>query len=163
MADKDFTQITIQGIRVGITGLKATVEEMASAYAQKPDEDVAAELIKRIEAGNYIPSKARGAYGKALVREFRKIMGQPFEEEAPVNLQIRVLGPGCYNCTKLENNVRDVLAELDIAADLIHVTDMQEIGRYGVMGVPALVINEKVVFVGSVPPKSKIKQWLQSS
>jgi hypothetical protein len=54
----------------------------------------------------------------------------------------------------------DVMAEMNIMADLVHVRDVMEIGRYGVLGMPALVINEGVVWAGSVPPKSKITAWL---
>ena len=41
-----------------------------------------------------------------------------------------------------------------------HVTDIKEIGKYGVMGTPALIINGEVKCVGSVPTKAKIKEWL---
>ena len=50
-----------------------------------------------------------------------------------------------------------------MAADLEHVTDITEIGSYGVMGTPALVINRVVKAVGAVPPKPKLKQWLQDA
>ncbi|HDR16697.1 MAG TPA: thioredoxin family protein [Desulfobacteraceae bacterium] len=35
--------------------------------------------------------------------------------------------------------------------------DIKEIGSYGVMGTPALIINGKVKSVGSVPPRSRLK------
>ncbi len=41
-----------------------------------------------------------------------------------------------------------------------HVTDIKEIGKYGVMGTPALLINGEVMSIGRVPPKAKIKEWL---
>jgi hypothetical protein len=49
---------------------------------------------------------------------------------------------------------------MKIAADLRHVTDIKEIARYKLLGSPALVINNNVVSVGEVPPKSKIRQWI---
>jgi len=52
------------------------------------------------------------------------------------------------------------MAETNLSADLDHVTDIKEIGRYGIMGNPALIINGKVMSVGRVPPKGKIKEWL---
>ena len=36
-------------------------------------------------------------------------------------------------------------------------------GRYGVMGTPALVINSEVKAVGSVPPKAKLKNWIEQT
>ncbi|MBW1775354.1 MAG: thioredoxin family protein [Deltaproteobacteria bacterium] len=73
---------------------------------------------------------------------------------------IRVLGQGCIQCDQLEQNVMEVLSELDLPADLEHVRDIQEIGKYGVMGTPALLINGKVMCVGRVPPKLRIREWL---
>ena len=67
---------------------------------------------------------------------------------------------GCTRCSQLESDVRDILSEMGIAADLRHITDFKEIARYGVMNSPALVINIKVVAAGEVPPKSKIRQWI---
>ncbi|OGP68042.1 MAG: hypothetical protein A2W27_03550 [Deltaproteobacteria bacterium RBG_16_44_11] len=67
---------------------------------------------------------------------------------------------GCARCSQLEDNVRNLLSEMKIAADLRHITDFKEIASYGVLGSPALVINNKVVSVGEVPPKSKIRQWI---
>ena len=55
----------------------------------------------------------------------------------------------------------EVLSELDLPADLEHVSDIKEIGKYGVMGTPALLINNKVMCVGRVPPKIRIKEWLE--
>lgn len=40
------------------------------------------------------------------------------------------------------------------------MTDIKEIASYGVMGTPALVVNGRVVCVGSVPSRGKIKALL---
>jgi hypothetical protein len=53
-----------------------------------------------------------------------------------------------------------LLAELQIKADLEHVRDPSQIGTYGVMAMPALVINDKVMAAGKVPPKNTLKDWL---
>lgn len=50
--------------------------------------------------------------------------------------------------------------ETKIPADIEHVTDLKEIGSYGVMGSPALIINGKVMAVGNMPPKSQLKELL---
>jgi predicted DsbA family dithiol-disulfide isomerase len=49
---------------------------------------------------------------------------------------------------------------MQIAADVRHVTDIREMSRFDVLGSPALVINDRVVAVGEVPPKSLIRQWI---
>jgi predicted DsbA family dithiol-disulfide isomerase len=63
----------------------------------------------------------------------------------------------------MEMDVREVLAEMKLPAELLHVTDVREIGKYGVMGVPALVINDRVVCVGQTPHANEIKEWLQAA
>jgi len=55
------------------------------------------------------------------------------------------------------------MAEMNLPGDLRHITDAKEIGHYGVMGVPCLVINNKIVSVGAVPDKKKIRQWLSDA
>jgi hypothetical protein len=70
------------------------------------------------------------------------------------------LGMSCARCSQLENDVRDLLSEMKIAANLHHITNLKEIAHYGLLGSPALVINNKVLSVGEVPPKSKIRQWI---
>jgi len=49
---------------------------------------------------------------------------------------------------------------MNLPADFEHVTDIKEIGKYGVMGMPVLIINGKVMSAGRVPTKGKIKEWL---
>ena len=50
---------------------------------------------------------------------------------------------------------------MGLAANVEHVTDVREIVRYGVMGSPALVISGRVVSVGQVPERGKIKSGLR--
>lgn len=78
-------------------------------------------------------------------------------------IQIKVLGPGCLSCDKLEQDLMAVMAVMNLPADLDHVRDAREIARYGVMGNPALVINGRVVAVGRVPSKSRLKDWLRTA
>jgi small redox-active disulfide protein 2 len=110
---------------------------------------------------NYIPDRAREEYGKAFLREFKKFLGKPFQDDTLEGLEIKVLGPGCVQCDRLEQELIQVMAETGITADLEHVRDPKEIGEYGVMGTPALIINGQVKSVGRVPPRNKLKEWLQ--
>jgi protein-disulfide isomerase len=66
-------------------------------------------------------------------------------------------------CDRLEQELMLVMAESGIIADMEHVRDIKEIGRYGVMGTPALLINGQVKSVGKVPAKSKIIEWLKEA
>jgi len=163
MAQNDVTQIRIAGSPVGIIGLKAVMEDMAKHYAERPDPEVEAELLDRLSKRNYVPPKVREDYGKAFLREFKKFVGKPFEEEKPEGIQIKVLGPGCVQCDRMEQDLMQVVSETGIMADIEHVRDIKEIGRYGVMGTPALIINGKVKSVGSIPLKSKMIAWLKEA
>jgi len=55
------------------------------------------------------------------------------------------------------------MAETKIMADREHVRDIKEVGRYGVMGIPAFLINGQVKSVGKVPPRNKLKEWLKEA
>ena len=161
MSKDDFVKIRVSTQQVGITGLKAVMEDMAGPYAEKPDHEIQAELVRRVSRINYIPDPVKEAYGRALFREFNKFLGRPYEDDRAQGLEIKVLGPGCARCDKLEMDVMEVAAELKIAAAVDHVRDIREIASYGVMGTPALVINKKVVSVGTVPSKEKIRDLLR--
>jgi len=154
------SQISVEGRQTGVIGLEYNIQNIVEWAKGKTEAEITSELLKRVEKRNYIPSTIKEAYGKALFREYRKFIGEEVEEETVAGLQAVILGPGCPECSSLESRVRDVMAEMNLAGDLQHVTDIKEIGRYGVMGTPALVINGKVVSVGSVPEKKKIQQWL---
>jgi small redox-active disulfide protein 2 len=63
---------------------------------------------------------------------------------------IKILGSGCKNCVILKENTEIAVKETGIGAEIIKVTDLQDIMAYGVMSTPALVIDEKVVSFGKV-------------
>lgn len=165
MPQNEIRQVMINGRLIGISGLDEAIKELSGIPDGANDEEVQKRLLEIISLNNYIPAKAQEAYGKAVLREFKIARGLPVSV-APENitgLRIAVLGAGCSRCSQLETDVRDVLSEMKIAADLQHITDFKEIARYGLMGAPALVINTKVVSVGEVPPKSQIRKWITES
>ncbi|SPJ15090.1 conserved hypothetical protein [Syntrophobacter sp. SbD2] len=160
MEKKDITQIKVGKDTIGLIGIKQLMERMGGTHADKTDEEVRSFMLNRLGQDNYIPSSAKEDYGKAFVREFRKFLGQPYTEDTPHGLQIKVLGTGCNQCRSLTRMIMEVLAEINLPAGLDHVTDIKEIARYGIMGSPALLINGKAVSVGSVPPRDRVKKWL---
>jgi small redox-active disulfide protein 2 len=76
-------------------------------------------------------------------------------------LEIKILGACCSNCRKLEENARQAVKELGIEASVTKVEDVKQIMKYGVMRIPALVINEKVRSYGKVNTVEEIKKFLQ--
>jgi len=163
MSQDDLTQIKVGDSYVGIVGLKGAIADVAEEYGDRPEREVQEELLNRLCKRNYIPEMASEDYEKAFLREFKKFLGKPFEEEASEGLEIKVLGPGCAQCDRLEQELMKVLGEIGILAGIEHVRDIKEIGNYGVMGTPALIINGKVKSVGSVPPKNKLIEWLKQA
>lgn len=79
-------------------------------------------------------------------------------------LTIKVLGPGCPNCHKVEEHTRQALAMLNPqdGYDLVKVTDPVEIGTY-VLKTPGLVIEEQVVCEGRVPSAAEVTTWLANA
>lgn len=76
----------------------------------------------------------------------------------PAKLEsIKVLGVGCAKCHQLNDAVVKCAKELGISTPIEYITDMSAIAAYGVMSMPALVINEKVVSYGKVLKHDEIK------
>lgn len=73
---------------------------------------------------------------------------------------IKVLGPGCANCKRLEDRTREAVAGLGLDAQIEKVTDYAEIAGYGVMKTPGLVIDERLVVSGRVPTAREISELL---
>ena len=160
MPENSITQIRVGKHPAGIIGLKPVLEAVSKACKGMSDGEIKTELLKRLSQKNYISNNAKEDYGRAFLREYKKFVGEPFEAPDAGGMHIKVLGPGCHQCDRLEQDLMAVMAELGIAAALEHVRDIAEIGRYGVMGTPGLIINGVVKAVGSVPPKSRLKEWL---
>lgn len=76
-------------------------------------------------------------------------------------MKIKILGPGCRNCEKLEKEVINALADLDVEADVEKINDMDKIMEYDVLMTPGLVVNDKVKVFGRVPKKDEIKKWIK--
>ncbi len=78
-------------------------------------------------------------------------------------LTIKVLGSGCANCKRLEQIARKVVSDMNIEAEVVKVTDYNDIMTYNVLSTPGLVINEKVVSSGRIPSPSEINTWLTNA
>lgn len=76
-------------------------------------------------------------------------------------MEIKILGPGCAKCTKVEEEVKSVVEELAVDAKVTKVKDIMEIASYGVFGTPAVVIDDAVKCVGKIPSREEIKAWLK--
>ena len=77
-------------------------------------------------------------------------------------MEIRVLGPGCANCHKMEELATRAVKELGLEAQVEKVTDIREIMKY-TMSTPGLVINGKLKHSGKpLPSLEKVKGLLKA-
>ena len=159
----EIAQIRIEKHMTGVIGLKDVLVETAEQSSGITDHEISRLLVQKLSKKNYIPSNVTDLYGTALLREYKKHMGQAVEELPVEGIQIKVLGAGCTSCDRLEQEMMAAIEETGIEADLEHIRDLKEISRYGVMGSPALVINGKVKFAGKVPSRNTLKDLIKQA
>ncbi len=78
-------------------------------------------------------------------------------------LTIKVLGPGCDNCKKVDAVARKAAATMGLQAEFIKVTDWVEIKKYPILSTPGLVVNEKLVCAGRIPNEAEVTTWLANA
>ena len=78
-------------------------------------------------------------------------------------LDIKVLGPGCDNCKKVEAIARQAVANLGTEAQFEKITNRAEYPKYGLMYTPGLVINNKLVCAGRIPTEPEVMSWLAAA
>jgi small redox-active disulfide protein 2 len=78
-------------------------------------------------------------------------------------LSIKVLGPGCANCEKVEAAAKKAVANMGVEAEITKVTDYSEIMSYNVLSTPGLVINEKLVSAGRIPSDAEVMTWVANA
>ena len=74
---------------------------------------------------------------------------------------IKVLGAGCKSCHEQYENVKKAVAEMGLSIEVEYITDMEKVMSYGVMNMPAIVVNEKVVSMGVVLKTADVEKLLQ--
>jgi len=78
-------------------------------------------------------------------------------------LTIKILGSGCANCKRVEQIARKVVDEMALEAEVVKVTDYNDIAAYNVLSTPGLVVNEKVVSSGRIPTPAEVTTWLTNA
>jgi small redox-active disulfide protein 2 len=75
-------------------------------------------------------------------------------------LTIKVLGPGCPNCNKVEEILKTSVATMGMDAQVEKITDYNEIVEYGVLSTLGLMIDGNVVCSGRIPSQAEVTTWL---
>jgi small redox-active disulfide protein 2 len=78
-------------------------------------------------------------------------------------MKIQVAGPGCARCQTTEKNVANACAELNLAADITHITDVKEFAKLGVRFTPAVIVDGTIVSSGKVPSVEELKAMLSQA
>lgn len=73
---------------------------------------------------------------------------------------IKVLGAGCKSCHEQYENTKEAVSAMGLSVEVEYITDMEKVMEYGVMSMPALVVNEKVVSMGKVLKASDVEKLL---
>lgn len=77
-------------------------------------------------------------------------------------MEIKVFGPGCANCHKMEELAKTAAQELGIEANIVKITDMGEIMRHGILSTPGLMVNDKLKHSGKpLPSLEKVKAHIK--
>ena len=74
---------------------------------------------------------------------------------------VKVLGAGCRSCHEQYENAQEAVRELGLSAEVEYVTDLEKVMGYGVMSMPAVVVNEKVVSMGKVLKTADVEKLLR--
>ena len=74
---------------------------------------------------------------------------------------VKVLGSGCKNCHALYEAAVQAVRNRGLSVEVEYVTDMEKVMEYGVMSMPALVVNEKIVSMGRVLTVTQIEKLLE--
>ena len=75
-------------------------------------------------------------------------------------MNIKVLGSGCKSCEALLKSVKEAVANKGVQAEVEYITDLDKIMGYGVMSMPALMIDDKIVSAGKVLKAKDVEKLL---
>jgi len=78
-------------------------------------------------------------------------------------MHVKVLGPGCARCKRLEELTREAAQETGISVEIEHVTDPTRFIDYSVITTPGLVVEEQVKMSGRLPRREEIVAWLKEA
>ncbi|MGO5029810.1 thioredoxin family protein [Candidatus Agathobaculum pullicola] len=84
-------------------------------------------------------------------------------DTAACTLSIKVLGTGCASCHALLESTKQAVVSMGLYAEVEYVTDMAQIAGYGVMRMPALVVNGNPVAMGKTLKPEEVEEILKKT
>ena len=73
---------------------------------------------------------------------------------------VKILGAGCKSCHEQYENAKAAVQALGLNVEVEYITDMEKVMEYGVMSMPAIVVNDKVVSMGKVLKAADVEKLL---
>lgn len=114
---------------------------------------------KKKEEEKKVPTCACGASASTEIDSAKAECTGCAQEKGDI-VSVKVLGTGCPSCHALLKNTEQAMEDMGLSVKVEYITDMPEIVEYGVMSLPALVVNDKVVSAGKVLKADDIKALL---
>lgn len=74
---------------------------------------------------------------------------------------IKVLGAGCKSCHEQYENAKKAVSKMGLDIEVEYITDMEKVMTYGVMSMPAIVVNENVASMGKVLKTADVVKLLK--
>lgn len=75
-------------------------------------------------------------------------------------MKITIFGTGCPRCKALEAMIREIVAEMEIDAQVEKVTSIEKMLTQGVISLPSVAIDGTLKCTGRVPSRSEVSGWL---
>ena len=75
---------------------------------------------------------------------------------------VKVLGAGCKSCHEQYENAKAAVKAMGLDLEVEYIADMEKVMTYGVMSMPAIVVNEKVVSMGKVLKAADVEKLLRT-
>lgn len=157
---EDYRKIRIGKMQVGIVGLQGVLAELAGQAETLPAEKVGPLIREKLTKRNYFAPDSEPLYEEAFLREYQKHLGLPVTDNSSTELTVKVIGPGCPRCEQLRDDVLQILSAADLPADFEYVSDPREVADYGLLALPALIINGRLKTAGRVPGRRDLQSWL---
>lgn len=76
-------------------------------------------------------------------------------------MNIKIIGSGCPDCSRLYDNTAAALSELGLEAEMEKIGDLMEIVKLGVLSAPSLMIDGRLVVSGKVASQKEIVKLLK--
>ncbi len=105
-----------------------------------------------------IKKPACACNGGCHTQEATKIKSRCCDKTVDGICCIKVLGAGCASCHQQYEYAKEAIKNMGLSVEVEYITDLAKVMEYGVMSLPALVVNEKVVAMGKVLKPADIEK-----